>query len=43
MFERQLIFFLEVVLSIVNPANKLSPAYKIQQTIFISAKRNINK
>ena len=37
MFERQLIF-LEVVLSIVNPVNKLySLAYKFQQTFFVPA------
>ena len=37
MFERQLIF-LEAVLSIVNPVNKLySPAYKVQQPFFVPA------
>ena len=38
MFERQLIFILEVVPSIVNPVNKLySLAYKVQQTFFVPA------
>ena len=33
-------FFLEVVPSIVNPVNKLySPAYKVQQTFFVPAKK----
>ena len=41
MFERQLIF-LEVVLSIVNPVNKLysltyKRAYKVQQTFLVPA------
>ena len=37
MFERQR-NFLEVVLSIVNPVNKLyTLAYKVQQTFFVQA------
>ena len=43
MFERQLIF-LEVVPSIVNPLNKLySLADKVQQSFFVSAKKNMSK
>ena len=38
------IFFLEVVPSIVNPVNKpYSLAYKVQQTFFVPAKKNMNK